>query len=99
MKSTPPQLDAPAVVFGVTQPDVLPITGALVQHDGLPPAKDGGPNTVLYAFEFDDKEKEMIIDGADLYIALVTFGGPPQPILPIIGVKHAAEIFDKRVTP
>lgn len=52
----------------------------------------GQSNTVIMAFEPTPAERQLIINGAMIYVALLTFGGPQQPILISADVEEMAQL-------
>lgn len=63
------------VVFAKDQPEYTPLR-ALVSPDN-----DKG---VLTRWTLTDKQREAVADGADIYLELLTFGQPLQPIRIIV---------------
>lgn len=45
--------------------------------------------TLVSRWKFSDEEREMIANGADLFLCVMHFGQPLQPILPILGEDNA----------
>jgi hypothetical protein len=45
--------------------------------------------TLVSRWKFSEEEREMIANGADLFICVMHFGQPLQPILPILGEDNA----------
>lgn len=54
-------------------------------------------NTVIMAFEITGEERQRIINGEDVYVALLTFGHPQQPIMVGVGPEEMAAIHGLRV--
>lgn len=91
MNPTLPLVDAPLVRIAEDQPQYTPVTAARVSHPDYPTPR--GPNTLLLAFRPSDAERAQLAAGADVYVALLTFGGPMQPILIYAGAEAAARAY------
>ena len=93
MRMISPQLDAPQVQIATEQEQFFELTAALVTNPeyGVPVGRMH--NTVMLAYRLTEYERQLVRDGADIYIALLTGGGAMQPILPIIGKEIAAAAF------
>lgn len=70
---TPIEFKEQNVVFAKDQPEYLPLP-AFVQEDG----------TVISCWEMTDEEANQFFKTRKLYITMLTFGQPLQPILPSI---------------
>jgi hypothetical protein len=86
-----PKLDAPQVTVAEDQEEFKPITAAICHHPQ-------GDCHVL-AFRPDDQERKRLAGGEDIYISLLTFGGPMQGIIVCVGENEAADIFNVPVSP
>jgi len=75
-------------------------TAFLPPHDLVTYAKDqpqyrplqvarlhGGEGRLISRWTFTSEERAQIAAGEDLYIELLTFGQPLQPILPTVGLR------------
>jgi hypothetical protein len=95
MRSIPPQVEAPLIRIAEEQPEFVPVTGALVRHPGYP---DGAyperANTVLLAFRPSEDERKRLAEGADIYVALLTFGQPMQGIVVLAGKEDASAVYN-----
>jgi|SRR5689334_8528074 len=49
-------------------------------------------NAVIMAVTLSGEERQRIINGEDIYIVLLTFGYPQQPIAAFVGPEGAAEM-------
>lgn len=81
-----PQVAAPQVTVAEEQEEFKPITAAIVQ------GAHGFSH--LLAFRPNDDERRRIAAGEDLYISLLTFGGPMQGIIVLTGKHEAAAVFN-----
>lgn len=68
--------DETEVVFAKNQPEYIPLRCSV----GPMPERRCTSRWTL-----TDEQRQAILDGADIYLTLLTFGGPLQPIL--IGIK------------
>ena len=91
-----PEVDAPIITIAETQDEFVTVEGALVRSPGFEAVEhDGKPwNTVLYAMELSDEQREGIARGEHLYVSLLTFGGGPQGIMAFVGKQTAASVFN-----
>lgn len=69
----PIEFDGVNAVYGENQPEYLP----------LPAERRGNPRAgeVLTCWELSDEEKERIAKTGRIYLSMLTFGGPLQPVL------------------
>lgn len=79
MNAVAPQLVEPhtPVTFAKAQPEYLPLPAAIVDRDGA--------QTVVTRWQFTDEERAAIANGADLYLEMLTFGSPLQPLRFVVG--------------
>ena len=98
MESRQPQLDAPISRLAEAQPEYRPVD---VAHYMNRTYKRGEKwwNTLIYAFRPTDEERERIMLGGDIYISLLTFGDPPNPINIFAGKEDAAKAFGLDIVP
>jgi hypothetical protein len=99
-----PEVDAPMLRVAEDQPEFVPVTVACVSHpeymlEVVPPGREAPPNTHLLAFALSEEERAQIAAGADLYVSLLTFGGPMQGLLVLVGRERAAEVYQVAVKP
>jgi hypothetical protein len=66
------------VVFAEDQPQYRPLPTVLLA---------GNEGRVISRWALTDEERAAIANGEDLYIELLTFAGPLQPILPSVGLR------------
>jgi hypothetical protein len=95
MKSIVPQLDGPKIRYAESQPEYEPITAVAGFSDV------GGHKvpSITYAFALTDEEAERIfLSGDAIYLTLVTNGGPPQPVMLMIGKEEAGSVLGLRTT-
>jgi hypothetical protein len=85
MRMIAPQVEAPHVTVAEDQEEFKPITAAIVRHSqGV---------CHLLAFRPSPEERQRLADGEDLYISLLTFGGPMQGIIVLTGKQEASSVF------
>ena len=75
-----PRTGAIEITIAEDQPEYLPLTVAVYGDN-----KDMGPRTLLSRWRPTDEERQAIAAGEDVYVGLVTFGQPMQPIIVQIG--------------
>lgn len=98
MRMIAPKVDAPQVVIAEEQEEFKPITAALVRHPAYP-CHPHGFNSVLLCFRPSDDERKRIAGGEDLYVSLLTLGGPMQGIIVSAGAEEPSLIYNVRRTP
>lgn len=110
MQPVSPELAGVRIVrLAEEQPEYTPIDAARVRTKDFPAAEQpevaavirhetygGGDNTHLLAFRLTEEERHRIFEGADIYVALLTYGGPMQPILVFAGKEQAAAAYGLR---
>jgi len=74
--------DSQEVIFAKDQPEYAPLPAAIVKRD------EG--QAVVTRWRFTDEERAAIANGADLYLELLTFGQPLQPIRMLVGEEPDA---------
>lgn len=72
MRMVAPRTGAPEVTIAEDQVEYLPVTAAVYEIDGV--------RTLLTRWRMDDAERERLAAGEDIYLAVMTFGNPLQPI-------------------
>ncbi len=77
-RAVAPRVGCPEETLAEEQAEYLPLTVAFVEY------ADGTRGTMT-RWRLDDAERAKLADGADLYLTLLTFGQPMQPIQLIIG--------------
>jgi hypothetical protein len=92
MRMIRPKLDALQVTIAEDQEEYKPVTAALVDHP-LYTIRDTDYNTVVLAFRPTADELGQLNDGAEIYVSLLTFGGPMQPIICTVGAQQTADIY------
>lgn len=77
MRAVAPRIGALEVTLAEEQHTYLPITAAVLQ----------GPLgvEVVTRWRLSEEERAAVARGDDLYIRLLTFGQPMQPVAPVIG--------------
>ena len=73
-----PRTGAPEITVAEDQLEYLPITMALY-------GDETGVKQMLSRWTFTPEERARIANGEDLYVALMTFGQPMQPISAQVG--------------
>jgi hypothetical protein len=91
-----PELDAPQLT--ITSNDYMALTVALARHPDHELATGRDYNTVVTAWRPTALERARIAAGEDLYVPVLTFGGPLQALLVIVGKHEAAAVFGVGVT-
>lgn len=81
----PIKFEGANVVYGANQPEYKP----------LPAEKRGNPRTgeVVTCWELTDEEKALISLTGEIYVSVLTFGNPLQPII-VSAIKP--ETYDPR---
>lgn len=74
MRPIAPRTGAPEVTIAEEQPDYSPLVGAVYAND-----------VILTRWRMDDADRAKVAAGEDLYIALMTFGFPMQPMSVQVG--------------
>ena len=73
-----PRVGFPEAMFAEEQPEYLTICVAMVTY------KDG-TQEIMTRWKLSDEEKAKVAAGEDIYLSLLTFGEPMQPIKLEIG--------------
>jgi len=63
------------------------------EYQQLPTLKSSvrdGRGKIMMRWEFTKAEREAIADGADLYLEVLTFHQPLQPLRPFVGMDNEA---------
>jgi hypothetical protein len=94
MRGTRPALDAPQLSIAEHQEEFVPITGAFVKHPEYGLAPGHSYNCVVLAFRPTDEERAKIAAGEDIYLSLLTWGGPMQGVLLSAGPEDMGRIFN-----
>lgn len=71
-----PGLEASEIVIARDQPEYIPLPALPLDF----PVEGGTAFGVLTRWRLTDEEREAISNGADLWVSLITFGQPMQPI-------------------
>jgi len=96
MRMIRPKLVAPQVTIAEDQDRYKPVTAALVNHDGYGQLH-GRPNTVVLAFQVNEEERQLLVRGEPLYLSLLTFGAPMQPVILSVGAETVAVMYGVEV--
>jgi hypothetical protein len=88
-----PQIDAPQETIAEEQEEYCTLVGAFLKNPEYGLAKGAKYNTVVVAVRPSDEERKRIAAGDDIYIAVLTFGSPLQPLLVRTGREEAAATF------
>ncbi|MFL5481164.1 MAG: hypothetical protein ACJ8AK_03160 [Gemmatimonadaceae bacterium] len=89
-----PQLDAPTETLAEEQEEYCPLTAAFVKHPSYGIARGVDYNTVIVAVRPSDEERRRIAAGDDLYIGVLTYGSPLQPLLVLVGREEASFAYN-----
>lgn len=83
MNAVAPEIpDSREVVIAKDQPEYLPLPAAIVEREeGV---------SVVTRWRFTEDERSAIAAGADLYLELLTFGQPLQPLHMHVGEEPDA---------
>lgn len=92
LRAIAPELDAEVVSIAENQTEYRPIYAALTHQPGFF-APDGW-NTIVLAFRPDEAQRAAIAAGEDIYVSLLTGGGPMQPIMVLVGKRTAGAAFN-----
>ncbi len=92
MRPVRPELQAQIIRVAEQQPEYEAVDVALVRHPDFSATR--GYNTVVMAFRPTAEERERIGRGEDVYVALLTFGSPQQPIIVFTGKDEASGVFN-----
>ena len=114
MRMIRPKLIAPQVTIAEDQDEYKPLTAAVVRHPSYPAARVGFPdnttglppgehfaetNSVVLAFQPSAEERARIAAGEAIYVSLLTFNRPMQPIIVAVGPENMARWFGVEVEP
>lgn len=78
MRAVAPRVGMPEVTIAANQDEYLELTGAVVTYE------DGSVGVVT-RWRLSEVEKFAIARGEDLYLTLLTGGGPMQPVCLEVG--------------
>lgn len=93
MRMISPQIDAPQETIAEDQEEYQTVTGAFVNNKSHGIARGASYNTIVTAWRPNQQERRRIAAGDDIYISLLTFGAPMQPVLVSTGREEAAAAF------
>ena len=82
MRMIAPRTGAPEVTIAEEQEDYAPLTVAVYGDNA-----ELGPRQLLSRWTFTPEERARIAAGEDLYVGLLTFGQPMQPISVQVGAE------------
>lgn len=80
MHMVAPRTGAPEVTIAENQVEYKPVVAALYVHPQF-----GNAPVLLTRWRLNDEDRRRIAEGGDLYISLMTFGHPMQPITVQVG--------------
>jgi hypothetical protein len=92
MRMVRPKLDTHQVTIAEEQDEYKPVTAAFVRHPAY--ADVQGFNSLVLAFRPNDEERARLAAGEDIYVSLLTFMQPMQPIIVGVGAEATAAIYD-----
>lgn len=78
MRMVAPRTGAPEISVAENQPEYKTLTAALYRDQDE-------RQMLLTRWRLTDAERELLLNGEDLYVALVTCGKPMQPLLVQVG--------------
>lgn len=73
MRTVSPKLGLPEITLAEEQKEYIPVRVAVVKYE------DGNEGVIL-RWELGDDDRARIAAGEDLYMGLLTFGKPMQPV-------------------
>lgn len=80
MRMVAPRTGVPEVTVAEEQEEYAPITVGVYGDN-----RELGPRTLLTRWRLSDEDRRRIAEGEDLYVAVVTYGQPMQPLHVQIG--------------
>jgi len=89
MRPVAPRVGCPEVTMAEDQHEYMPVTVAVVTYED-------GDQAVMTRWRLDDDERAKIAAGEDLYLTLLTFGQPMQPITLEVGPPAWARPTEER---
>lgn len=95
MESIEPAIAADTRTVAKHQGDqgYVPVRAVFATHPDYP--RSGTMhNAVIMAFRPSPEERQQIADGADIYVSLLTFGRPQQPVIITAGKELMARVFN-----
>lgn len=96
MKAVVPRIVGLQVRVAENQPEYTPVDTIRARHPDYQNSPKGY-NSVIMAFEPSPEERQRLINGEDIYIALLTFGFPQQPIMLSVGPEDMARWHETEV--
>lgn len=93
LRAIAPELNCNVIAIAESQEEFLTIYAGLVRNPGYA-APNGKWNTILLAFRPDDAQRKAIAEGADVYVSLLTFGGPMPGIIVQVDKDSAAAAYN-----
>lgn len=84
MRMVAPRTGAPEITIAEDQHEYMPLTVAQYRFSD-------GSIGVLSRWRLNEYERAAIANGEDLYICMLTGGGPMQPIAPQVGPQGYVE--------
>lgn len=94
LRAVAPELDCRICAIAEGQHEYLTIYGGFLTNPSYP--APNGYNTALLAFRLDEEHRKAIAEGADIYVSLLTFGNPMQPIIVQVGKESASATYNVR---
>lgn len=88
MRMIAPRTGAPEITLAEEQTEYAPVTVAVYAHPDL-----GGARTLFSRWRLTPEERERVAAGEDIYLGLVTFDRPMQPIMIQVG-SDGLEVSD-----
>jgi hypothetical protein len=94
-----PKLAAPQLTIAEDQHEYKPVTAAMVRHPLYPTTSDRAEDTNSFVLAFQPSVDEVarLADGEAIYVSLLTFNRPMQPIIVSIGAAETAAMYGVEV--
>lgn len=83
MRPVAPQTGAPEVTIAEEQPEYQTLTGAVYDFE----EGDDRRRAILTRWQPDDADRAALAAGEDVFVMLLTFGRPMQPLRVQVGPK------------
>jgi hypothetical protein len=98
MRTIAPKIDAPVITIAEEQEEYKTVVAAQAKHPLYGCMLGRNHNSLVLAFRPTDAERRRLAAGEDIYVHLLTFGGPMTPIIVNVGAEEAAACYGLKVT-
>lgn len=88
-----PALPIETQVIAEEQEEYKPVVAGLVRNPEFQSVRPDGVNTLVLCFRPTPEERKRLAENDDIYIWLLTFGGPMQPIIVSCGKEEAMSLL------